>query len=42
MNEEKGRITKIHQKILQVDGYVHYLDCDFAGIQRCKNRNFTL
>jgi len=32
--EEKGKITKIHKKILQVDGCVHYLDCadGFMGV----------
>ena len=38
MSEEKGRITKIYKKTLQVDGCVHYLDCGdgFMGIQQCK------
>ena len=37
--EEKGKITKIHKKILQVDGCVHYLDCadGLMGVQQCKN-----
>lgn len=25
MSEKKGRITKGHEKILQVDGHIHYL-----------------